>query len=363
MSASVIELLTLRNLKEVGEAALRHMTASRGSLEGILDASFEDLVYIGFDLRAAEAIQGCDRRFAEKEIKRAEAISARIITIYSPDYPALLKQIYDPPLCLYVMGDISCLDALCVAIVGARKSSNLGRDMAAKLAADLAGCGLTVVSGLAYGIDIDAHLAAVKADGSTAAVLGSGLANIYPKAHKVHVAGICRKGCIITEFPMDEEPNAYNFPRRNRIISGLCRGITVVEASSRSGSLITARMALEQGREVFAVPASPMMHNNATNDLITNGATFTESYLDILKPLAKYLEVELQMSHQEKMPEFSSPDEATVYTQLATEPANIDELMESTALSYDSVILALTSLEVSGSILKSPDGRYRAKVL
>ncbi len=359
MSCSAVEILTLKNLKEVPEGVLRSVINTQGTLDGILDKPFEEIVYAGFDLRAAEAVKNADKGFAEDQLERLDKMGGRLYTIYSPEYPQLLREIHAPPLCLYVLGDISCLNELCISIVGARKSSRMGEDMATKLAFDLAGCGVTVVSGLAYGIDINAHQGALKANGATAAVLGSGLGDIYPKNHTKYISKIAEKGCVVSEFFLDEGPHAYNFPRRNRVISGLSRGVVVVEASRRSGSLITARLALEQGRDVFAVPVSPLLYNNATNHLIRNGAILIESYLDIIEEFS-YL-IKNGYLPEEKKKEFATPACEAVYNMLAVDAANIDELLSGTDLGYDDLVYAITMLELDDLIVKSADGRYAAK--
>jgi DNA processing protein len=239
--------------------------------------------------------------------------------------------------------------------VGSRKSSSAGINIAAQLARDLARCGVTVVSGFAFGADISAHLAAAEA-GSTAAVLGSGFEHIYPKEHIKYLDKICENGCVLTEFMPAEPPNPYNFPKRNRIISGLSKGIVVCEASKKSGSLITARLALEQNRDVFAVPASPSSFNNAANRLIREGALLTESYLDVIN---EYKDILADICVTEDAPPYSPPEEhREVWERLKTEPLSADELAQE--FDYSRLILSITALEIEGVIERNAEGRYSA---
>jgi DNA processing protein len=276
-----------------------------------------------------------------------------VITLESENYPELLKEIADPPKILHVLGDLSCLKELCIAVVGARKVSRNGVDITRKIAGELAACGITIVSGLAYGVDITAHTAALNAEGATVAVLGSGLNRVYPTEHLQYIKKIAEKGCVISEYPMDEPPNAYNFPKRNRIVSGLCRGVVITEASNKSGSLITCRMALEQGRDVFAVPVSPLAANNATNGLIKNGAVLTESYLDVLR------EFGLQLSEQvDYTPKFASEIERKIWDELGIEALGADELVARLNVSYREVSTSLAAMELESKLDKGSDGRY-----
>jgi DNA processing protein len=350
------------NSEDIALAALsaagcgKALLSAGASPDQLLNLSSDNLLEKGVDARLAAAISKADRAKAEQSLKRAEKGGAEIISILNPDYPPLLKEIADPPLILFIMGDKSCLKEFCVGIVGSRKSSRGGINIAAELAGDLAGCGITIVSGFAFGIDISAHLAAAER-GSTAAVLGSGFENIYPREHIKHLNKICKKGCVITEFPPEEKPAPYNFPKRNRVISGLCKGIIICEAGKRSGSLITARLALEQNRDVFAVPAFPSSLNNATNRLIKDGAALTESYLDIIN---EYKEIFADVCAKESAL-YSPPEEhRAVWESLKTEPLSVDELAAgvSADMDYSRIILSITALEIEGVIERNAEGRY-----
>ena len=205
-------------------------------------------------------------------------------------YPKLLREIHDPPPILYVKGTLLPEDEAAVAIVGTRAATPYGLSVAERLAEELARCGITVVSGLAEGIDAAAHEGALKAGGRTIAVVGHGLSRIYPSHHEELAERIARSGCIISEFPMEEKPNPWNFPKRNRIISGLSLGVVVVEAPVKSGALITAREAMEQGREVFAVPGPiSSQKSEGTHALLKDGAKLVSKVEDILEELAPQL--------------------------------------------------------------------------
>ena len=353
-----IAAITLRSLKKVAELKLREVVRLRGTLDGILEMPLEDLLNLGFEYAEAEAIINADASFAEKELSDLESIGGKLLLLEDGDYPAILKEIFDPPLLLYALGNTVCLNEICIALVGARKVSRDGEDIAFKLAYDLARSGFTVASGLAYGTDISSHLGALGANGSTVAVLGGGLKNIYPQKHTKYINEICNRGCIITEYGLHEEPRNYNFPKRNRIISGVCRGVVVVEASKRSGSLITGRFALEHGRDLFAVPTSPLVANNAANNLIRNGAILTETYLDIVREYQHLIKSADLTTGEEKVP-FDTPEKESVWNELGIEPLTVDELIMRSGIDYAKLTSILLSMELEGNIRKTGDGRYR----
>ncbi|MCD6291936.1 MAG: DNA-processing protein DprA, partial [Deltaproteobacteria bacterium] len=217
---------------------------------------------------------------------RISDIGGEIISLDDPRYPENLALIVDPPPVLYFKGSLECLNSPAIAVVGARRASELGRRFAFSLASRLVAQGLTVISGLALGVDGAAHEGSLRGGGSTVAVLGTGLDVVYPAAHR-HLAGkIVENGVLLTEFPPGAGPDKHHFPRRNRLVSGLSQGVVVVEAGERSGSLITARLALEQGREVFAVPGPPgLPGSRGVNRLLKDGAQLLESVDDIFSAL------------------------------------------------------------------------------
>jgi len=302
----------------------------------------------------------------EKELRAAEKAGVSVLTVLDEDYPELLKKIYDPPLVLYVRGELK--PAAAAAIVGTRKATPYGLRTAARLAGELAASGVAVASGLARGIDTAAHRAAVEAGGVTWAALGSGLNEIYPDENKKLAAKIVEKGgALISEFPMDKQPMPANFPRRNRIISGLSLATVVVEGGFQSGALITARFALDQGREVLAVPGpvdAPM--SAGPNFFIKNGAYLAENAADIiacfppeylfgLKPFG----AEAVKGPSDAVLGALSPDALEAYRVIAAEEGglNADELTAKLAWQVQRAAAALFELETT-SLLASRGGRY-----
>ncbi|MBU2540599.1 MAG: DNA-processing protein DprA [Candidatus Omnitrophica bacterium] len=221
----------------------------------------------------------------KRELELIEKLKVNVISIDNPEYPELLKNVYDPPPILYAKGKLP-QKSINIAIVGSRRASGYGLKMAKKLSYELASCSITIVSGMARGIDTAAHNGSLQARGQTIAVLGSGLSYIYPPENKNLFAQIAESGAVISEFPMQTRPNPGNFPRRNRIISGLSLGVLVVEAAKRSGALITARCALEEGRDVFAIPGEADSETSlGTNQLIKDGAKLVDSFEEIISEL------------------------------------------------------------------------------
>ncbi len=295
----------------------------------------------------------------ESIISRAEKSNIHILTLEDDRYPKLLKEIYAPPAVLFVQGNHECLNNICVGIVGSRNCSKLSETFANKLAYDLAEVGITVVSGFAYGIDIAAHLGACK-KGATACVLGSGLKKIYPAAHIKYINNIIDNGgCLVSEFMLDESPLPNNFPRRNRIISGLSKAIAVIEAGRRSGSLITCRFALEQNRDIFAAPAFPLSKNNATNMLLRDGAKFLETSLDIIKELQYDLKIELQeetANNNEVVIEDKLGKQ--IYESLLIEPLSLNSICMKLNIDVAAAISSIAELEIEGIIEKAVDEKY-----
>jgi DNA processing protein len=279
------------------------------------------------------------------------------LTLEDSRYPPLLKLIPDPPPLLYVRGDPALLSFPQVAMVGSRRASPGGVRAAAELSAQLCAAGLAVCSGLALGIDGAAHRGALEAGGSTIAVLGTGIDQVYPRRHTKLAGSISRSGCLVSEFPPGVPPLRQNFPRRNRIISGLSLGVVVVEAALPSGSLITAGTALEQGREVFALPWS-MLHRGGRGclQLLHDGAKLVSGVDDILEelwPLSVVLRERLPAASRE--PSHGCP----LLEMVGFEPTDVDRLMQVTGLPVAEVIARLTSLELEGLIRRCPGGYIR----
>ena len=288
----VLPWLKLKNVPGVGNLLYKRLLDQFGSPEDVFNASESELCRVpGITGRIAGAILSPVPVDADRcEIDLATAKGFGFITLADPSYPALLREIPDPPPFLYVCGNLENIQP-CVAVVGSRHATDYGLAAARRLGSDLAACGITIVSGMARGIDTAAHLGALDADGSTIAVLGSGLNRIYPSENMELFQKISIKGAVISEFALNAGPDPHHFPIRNRVISGMSLGTVIVEGSMNSGSLITARLAVEQGREVFAVPGSIRSYKSAgSHYLIKQGAKLIENVDDILEEILPQLE-------------------------------------------------------------------------
>jgi DNA processing protein len=301
---------------------------------------------------------------AAREIEMAAALSGRIIASVEPEFPAGLAAMEPPPPLILVLGNSAVLAREMVAVVGARNASGQGIKFARRMAEDLGTAGLVVASGLARGIDAAAHQGALAT--GTVAVMGGGADVVYPPENQALYDSIRRDGAIVSELPLGTAPLARHFPRRNRIVSGLSRGVVVVEAAERSGSLITANFALEQGREVFAVPGSPMdPRAKGTNRLIRDGATLTESAEDVLRVLGPILGKRFQEIPESEIalpPEPMSEREedrvrALVEEKLSPVPVEVDELIRQTGAPASAVLTILLELELAGRIAREAGGR------
>src|SRR5579875_1102521 len=285
--------LALRAVDGVGPRTARLLLEHYGSADAIFAASEAELVQLGIPRKTALNILGFDR-FAplERELCELERIGARLVRWSDEDYPPNLREIPDPPPFFYLRGNVQSVLRDCIAVVGARTASDAGLRMARRLGRELAAKGLTVVSGLARGIDGEAHQGALEVSGSTVAVMACGIDVIYPPEHRKLAEAIVKSdGALIAELPLGTPPIAENFPVRNRILSGLSLGVVVVEASERSGSLITARLALEQNRQVFAVPGSPLTgKTRGSNRLLKEGARLVECVEDVIEELSPQLQ-------------------------------------------------------------------------
>ncbi|MFQ5597205.1 MAG: DNA-processing protein DprA [Nitrospiria bacterium] len=302
-----------------------------------------------------------DFEAADRELDKIEKTGASLLSLNDPDYPALLAAIYDPPPILYVKGPLNedCVRHP-IAVVGSRKTSPYGKSVTEKLCSGLVQQGMTVVSGFARGIDGFAHRAALSAGGHTIAVLGCGIDCLYPPEHKRLYTEMSEQGTLLSEFPVGTPPEAHHFPQRNRIISGLSLGCLVVEASLKSGSLITARLALDQGREVFAVPGSVFSEMSAgPHRLIASGAKLVQKIEDILE------EVLPQSSRSSASIEAKTPpldmEEETIYRSLSFEPKHIDQLIEESDKGASRVSGLLLGLELKGAV-RQMSGQYYVKI-
>jgi len=300
----------------------------------------------------------------KKDLEWCQAPGNFFITYFDENYPTLLKEIHDPPLALFLSGNPELLQTLQISIVGSRRPSPDGRRNTRDFAERLARLGLTITSGLASGLDSEAHHGALAADGATIAVLGSGIQEIYPKENiKLARLIIEKKGAVISELSPDFRPLPVNFPRRNRIISGLSLGTLIVEAAENSGSLITARFAMEQGREVFAVPGS--IHNplaKGCHELLRQGAKLTEKIDDILEevgPLA-FLAGNGGQEQEADGKKIKELDELSklLLDNIGSRPVSVDSLVEAAALSAPVVTALLLQMELNGVITLMPGGKY-----
>jgi DNA processing protein len=310
------------------------------------------------------ALKKPDWQLVEQDLLWLASPDRYVLKLDDPRYPTLLKEIPDPPPLLFVQGDINCLQDWQLAIVGSRNPSASGRDSAFEFARYLASGGLHICSGLADGIDAAAHKGALAGGGKTIAVVGTGLDRVYPAKNRELAHQIAGQGAIVSEFPLGTPPLAENFPRRNRIISGLSLGTLVVEAALRSGSLITARMAMEQGREVFAMPGS--IHNplaRGCHQLIREGVKLVETAEHILEELGAMAEfaqiTELPTdSQQSSRPVNDDAEYQQLFEHLGFDPIHIDELISRSGLTADAVSSMLLLLELQGRVSALPGGKY-----
>lgn len=344
----------------------RIVTRNFSSARDVFHTSTKGLRGLGLEEDIAEALSSPDLiERAEREIDRLEKIGYSTLTITDDDYPPYLREIFDPPLVLYYAGDIRALTGPAVSIVGARKPSPYGRAVAERLSQDLSARGLVVVSGLARGIDSISHWGALKG-GRTVAVLGSGLEVIYPKENKSLFAKIMEKGVVLSEYPLKAPPLKYHFPCRNRVIGGLSIGTIVVEGTRRSGSLITARLALEENREVMAVPGNITSElSEGTNWLIKNGAKLVNSWEDVVEELPFPIKEEIFSKEKKKKEVFPSlsREEKRIYDLLMPDSlTSVDEIVEGSELSVSEILAVLLSLELKGLVDQRPGKFYQRKL-
>jgi DNA processing protein len=347
----------LKAIPLVGNVTFCRLLAHFATPEKVLRASADELSAVkGLFPDTIASIKSYDYRAeAERECKAVLAADVTIINILSDSYPKILTQIADPPPFLYVKGELP-VGGVAVAIVGSRRASSCGMMIAEKLARELVENDITVVSGMARGIDTAAHRGALKAGGHSIGVLGCGIDIQYPAENRQLFNGVRETGALVSEFPMGTTPRAENFPRRNRIISGLSRGVLVVEAAENSGSLITARYALEQGRDVFAIPGN-ITHGSSrgTNRLIKQGAKLVEGIEDILEELPQGIGNSNQTTSAKCT---LAPLEAAVYTFLSDAPLHIDEIIVKSALTVGEVSVILLRLELNGLVIQLPGNHY-----
>jgi DNA processing protein len=358
---NLLPWFSLKSVPGIGNHLFKRLIHRFKSPELVFKASLEDLLQVeGVPSRVATAIRN-HKISAEihRELERIDQKGIQVVTMADPQYPPLLREIPDPPPYLYVYGTLDGSTGN-IAVVGSRNPTAYGMTTTRNLCADLAVRGLTIVSGMARGIDTAAHEGALIGKGKTIAVLGSGLDRVYPSENLKLFHRISRNGAVISEFPLLTEPEAHNFPIRNRVISGVSLGTVVVEASRKSGSLITARLAVEQNREVFAVPGSVQsFKSTGTHTLIKQGAKLVEHAQDIFEELGPAFgardteEIKIQHPTDKHLPPLS-PDEALVYKSLGPYPEHIDDLVRKTSMEPGKLSGILLKLELKGMVLQSP---------
>lgn len=333
----------------IGARRLQLLIDTFGSIEAAWNAPEQALRELGLEKRTIKSLLHTRGHLnLEAELERTKRAGIRLICWDDPAYPDYLKQIPSPPPLLFVKGEFLPEDEWAVAIVGTRRATTYGRECALRLSRDLSEAGITIVSGLARGIDGVAHRAALNAGGRTIAVMGNGLDTVYPPEHRELAQKIAKQGVLLSEYALGVRPEARNFPARNRIISGLSLAVVVVEGRWSSGAVITAKLALEQGREVFAVPGSILSHSSeGPNRLIKEGATPALNANDILEAL-NLTKVAQQLDARHILP--TDPVEARLLETLSAEPLHIDEIGRLMEMSAPDVASALAMLELKGMV-------------
>jgi DNA processing protein len=353
--------IVLNMLPDLSSSTIKKLLDYFKTAKSALKANEQELVKSGLVQKSINKFKsGLKSVDLEAELKLVKKLGVEIISLGDSNYPKLLSQIYDPPIILYVMGELEP-EAFKIAVVGSRQASFYGLKMAENFSYKLASLGITIVSGLARGIDTASHKGALKAGGKTIAVLGSGLGNVYPPENKGLFEQIADCGAVVSEFPMLTKPFAYNFPRRNRIISGMSSAVLVVEAAKRSGALITANCALDQGRDVFAVPGKADSPTSwGTNQLIKDGAKLVDSCEEIISEL----EIEIH-SHLKTQENNNSPmnvclsnEDKQILAQISDEPIEFDQLAEKLSLLTSQLLSCLTQLEMRGLVKQLPGKRF-----
>ncbi len=333
----------------IGRVRFGQLESYFHSLENAWKATPADLKQAGLDKSSVHSVTTWRPKISlEAEMEKMERYGVKALTVHSPDYPVRLKEIYDYPPVLYVRGELLPEDEWCLAVVGTRRATVYGRQVAEEIVADLARNKITIVSGLAKGIDTVAHRTALETGGRSLAVFASGLDTVYPAENAELARRLIKQGALISEYPLGVKPRADNFPRRNRILSGLCLGTLVIEAGETSGAMITAHMALEQDREVFAVPGSILSPaSKGTNQLIQEGAKLVRDYTDILEEL-NLTAVAQQLEMKEMIP--ASETESLLLKQLGAEPTHIDDVCRSSGLPASTVSGTLAMMELKGLV-------------
>jgi DNA processing protein len=363
MDAEKQSIIILNLIPEIGPKRFSNLVNRFGRAEEVLKATEYDLSCVEeIGEKLAKKISSAKNSIdADKEIELAGKLGVNIITCFDPQYPKSLKNLPDSPFVLYIKGEVKDDDLLSVAIVGTRLATNYGKSVAMKFSKDFADCGVTTVSGLARGIDTEVHKATIDAGGRTIAVLGNGLNRHYPPENKKLEEKIVKNGALVSEFPLETSPDKCNFPRRNRIISGLSLATLVVEADIKSGALITAKFCLEQGKDVFAVPGPIFSkYSNGTNYLIKSGAVPALSVQEIIEaiaPLAQWLKNKETSKIEAKVPglELDGIDrQVMAVLDNNSDGVSIDSLLSKIKVSIGELSKALINLELKGFLRSLP---------
>ncbi len=355
--------IALNLIEGLGYLRIRNLLKKFREPKKVFSASLSELLAVP---GISNIIAGKIKRFSipswERELKLIAESGISVLTIEDKNYPSNLKLIYDPPPVLYVQGNLEQKDRLAIAIVGTRRCSYYGRKTADALSYELTNRGFTVVSGMARGIDTASHKAALKAGGRTIAVLGSGLMRIYPRENGELATKISKSAAVISEFPLLTAPERRNFPRRNRIISGLSLGVVVIEAPNRSGALITADFALEQGREVFALPGNiDQPTSSGTLRLIKQGAKLVTGADDVIEELGSLITLlpkKKEAKGKKVISDNLQGEEKDLYHLLTNSPRHIDEITENSGLSASTTAGLLMKLELKGLVKQLPGKLY-----
>jgi len=362
--------LRLSRVPEVGPIRARNLLDHFGSAEAVFSASVSQLERVeGIGTKIARSVfRARNDDGVDAEMAKAADAGVRIICLQDDEYPTALRHIADPPTCLYVRGNVQPADAVAVGIVGTRRCSHYGHEQAVRFAELLARAGFTVVSGLARGVDGDAHRGALRGGGRTIAVLGNGLGTIYPPEHGELADEIETRGAVVSELPIDEGPDPSNFPGRNRIIAGLSLGVIVIEAGAKSGALITARLATEYNREVFALPGAidRPQQNSGSNALIRAGeaklVTCLEDVLDELGRVGDVMRFSPEAAKPADIAQIVAPSlaphEKAIFDAVSQGVEGIEDICNQCALPSGRVSASLTLLQLRGLIRQLPGNRF-----
>ncbi len=359
--SNVLALLSILNTEGVGNRRAIDLVETFGTPESVIAAPAREIeasTKINLDIARLVVKSGRNPKIAEGVLSRSEKYNTKIVTYWDDDYPSRLAKISDPPALLFVRGVSSPLYDYAVAVVGTRAPSEQGRKITARIAGELSRSGVTIISGLALGIDSEAHLAALRSGGRTIAVLGCGIDIIYPPSNKKLYEQIVEQGVLMTEHAPRVKPDRNHFPRRNRIISGLSLGVVVVEAGAKSGALITAKLGIEQGKELFAVPGPAGMPRSAgVNKLLKNNeAHFVETAEDVIEHLRSQLAPVMNIKATLALPEMEEK-ERLIYSYLEEGPLAVDELIRKSGAGAVEVNRILTSMQLKGLLRKHPGAR------